>query len=324
MKPKLFSSIASIFVLAALVVLLPSASRAVAQRPAPAEGTISYSGRLSNDASQPVADGMYAFSFALYDAANGGNLLWSETQTGVAVKDGAFTALLGSATPLPTEARISRGWLAVGVRGPGETDFTALAPRQPMNTAAPASPSSPTVDAACAHTHFGEKWTGNSNGTTGQAGLFVQDNATDGIGIQGFANHGSGWGVNGESTNGFGVRGYSYTGFAMAADGNAAQARDRGGWVKAMARVSGTDITRCYNSQASGASISTPPCGFTSSGFAGNYTVDFGFQVDDRFISITPEWGNTPPVTSQIWSFPTANQVYVWLSQNSAFFIIVY
>jgi hypothetical protein len=68
--------------------------------------------------------------------------------------------------------------------------------------------------------------------------------------------------------------------------GNTVQDRDKGGMMKAMLYVSslGT-IVRCYNG-VSGAS--TGNCGFavvrTSDGF---YEVDFGFQVSDRFVSLT-------------------------------------
>jgi hypothetical protein len=213
MKPKSLSTFASAFGLAALVVLLPSARVVTAQKPAPAGGTILYSGRLSDDANQPVADGAYAFTFALYDAADGGNLLWTETRSGAAVKGGAFSVLLGSATPLPEQARISNGWLAVSVRGPAETDFTTLAPRQPLDTAASASPSSPSAAPSCPHDHFGETWTGDSTVMTSNVGLQVQDTATEGTAIVGvddttkFAT-----GVLGHSTNGQGVWGVSSSG----------------------------------------------------------------------------------------------------------------
>jgi hypothetical protein len=332
MKPKTLATFASLFGLAAILVLLPSASGAVAQELAPAGETISYSGSLSNDAGQPVADGAYAFSFALYDAAQDGTLLWSEAQAGVAVKGGAFSVSLGSATPLPQQARVSIGWLEVGVRGPGETDFTALAPRQLLNAAALAAPSSPAAGAACPHDHFGEAWTGNSNGTTKNAGLYVEDTSTWGNGIWGkspaygvYGESPSGIAVAGVSPSGYGVFGSSQYGFAMYAGSDAKQVRASGGWIKAMAYVAGTTISRCYNSQAGSASAaSTPPCGFTSSGAGNLWTVTFGFQVNDRFISVTPHWaGSTPPSVS-VDSFPTANSVTVRMSANSAFFIIVY
>jgi hypothetical protein len=313
-----------------MLVLIFTSSGSVAQGAAPASGTIPYSGRLSNDAGQTVADGAYAFSFTLYDAAVDGNLLWSETQTGIALKDGAFSVRLGSVTPLPAQARIQTGWLSVGVRGPEEVEFTALEPRQRVDTSAPAvsasttAPSEPNAD-TCAHTHFGESWASNSSGSAAGAGLAVQDNKVSGTGIEGIANHGTAaWGVSGESEHGSGVYGSSSDGFAFGADGNAFQARDKGGWVKAMAFVSGETITRCYNSQLGGVAATTPPCGITSTGSFADYTIDFGFQVDDRFITITAEWNNYTDGTGWVRSFPTSNSVWVRLSQITAFYIIVY
>jgi hypothetical protein len=84
------------------------------------------------------------------------------------------------------------------------------------------------------------------------------------------------------------------SGFGLATDSNAWQGRAAGGWVKAMAYIdptppSGSPIVRCYNSQASGAAVSTPPCGFTFTRISvGGYNIDFGFQVNDRFVMFTP------------------------------------
>jgi hypothetical protein len=83
------------------------------------------------------------------------------------------------------------------------------------------------------------------------------------------------------------------SGFGIAADNNAWQARGAGGWVKAMAYVDpfapgGIAVTRCYNSQASGAAVTTPPCGITLLHHEqGSNLVDFGFQVSDRFVQVT-------------------------------------
>ena len=202
----------AVIVLAFLVLLL-SASGVVAQGPAPAGGTIAYTGRLNNDAGRSVVDGVYAFTFALYNAAKDGNLLWSETQPGVIVKNGAFTARLVSVTPLPKEARISKGWLAVSVRGPGEMEFTALAPRQELNVAVAASPSSPAAPSSCLHDHFGEAWSGNALGTTAGVRLSVVDTQLNGTGISGSASNGAdASGVAGYSTGGIGVMGFTNAG----------------------------------------------------------------------------------------------------------------
>ena len=100
----------------------------------------------------------------------------------------------------------------------------------------------------------------------------------------------NGSGVFGESTGASGVGVYGNApggGYAMFANGNTGQARDKGGFVKAMAYINrdGT-IGRCYNGLTGS---SNGNCGFAATNILlGLYTVDFGFQVNDRFYSITP------------------------------------
>ncbi len=184
------------------VMALPSA-----QVGAPGGITIPYPGRLTDEAGLPVADGVYAFTFTLYDAETGGQPVWAETQAGVTVQGGSFAALLGSASPLPKEAMDSKLWLQVAVRGPGESEFTALSPRQVLSTASVA-PTSVTAGPACAHDHVGEWWTGDS-GPSGN-GLRVENTRTDGIGVTGVAHNGTNAvGVFGWTTQGVGVRGSS-------------------------------------------------------------------------------------------------------------------
>jgi hypothetical protein len=83
------------------------------------------------------------------------------------------------------------------------------------------------------------------------------------------------------------------SGFGIAADNNAWQARGAGGWVKAMAYVDpfapgGIAISSCYNSQAFGAATTTPPCGISIvHNTQGDNTLDFGFQVSDRYVQLT-------------------------------------
>jgi hypothetical protein len=77
----------------------------------------------------------------------------------------------------------------------------------------------------------------------------------------------------------------------LTVDGNAEQARGKGGFVKALAYInpllSGSSIiVRCYNSQTGS---STPPCGFHFTYVnLGDYILDFGFQISDRFAQVTP------------------------------------
>jgi hypothetical protein len=76
------------------------------------------------------------------------------------------------------------------------------------------------------------------------------------------------------------------SGPAIYSSGNAGQNREYGGWVKALLFVNtnGT-IARCYNGVTGAA---TGNCGFTiSHPQPGVYDFNFGFQIDDRFITTT-------------------------------------
>ncbi len=73
--------------------------------------------------------------------------------------------------------------------------------------------------------------------------------------------------------------------------GNAKQPRTGGGMVKAMIFFSpnnGGKIVSCFNSTLTGSAATTPPCGFGFDiSFSGDYVFFMGFQVDDRFVSLT-------------------------------------
>jgi hypothetical protein len=158
------------------------------------------------------------------------------------VQGGAFTALLGSVVAIPKEVLEGGArWLAVEVRGPGEGEFTALAPRQKLSAAAPAAPASPSAGLACAHDHLYEGWGGSNsaytfyvwNTGTGDAirgsanttnpiyaGVYGFNAGNGGSGVYGetasgsgvYGRSGSGAGVNGTSTSGAGVYGQSTSG----------------------------------------------------------------------------------------------------------------
>jgi hypothetical protein len=192
--------------------------------------TIPYPGRLSDAAGQAVADGAYDLMFTLYDAETGGQQVWAETQPGVAVRGGSFTALLGSVNSIPKEVMEDKGlWLAVAVRGPGESEFTALAPRQMLTANGLQAPSALT----CPHSHFGDSWSGSvsgfglnvtNNGTgdairayssstsNGYAAIWAVNRATTGYGTAVYAN----------STKGLGLYAYSGAGDAIEAVTDAA------------------------------------------------------------------------------------------------------
>src|SRR5215467_11386844 len=123
---------------------------------------------------------------------------------------------------------------------------------------------------------------------------FPNGNGSDGV--DGFAHSENGSGVAGVNfTDGPGVYGHSNGGAGFTTDSNVSQARNMGGWVKAMAYVDpfapgGIAITRCFNSQLPGPASSSPPCGITIGHVGeGNNVMDFGFQVSDRFVQVTAQ-----------------------------------
>lgn len=202
----MFKSKIPLVIVLAFALLLTAATSARATQSA-LPGTIqAYAGRLTTANGTAAADGAYDFNFALYDAPEGGSLLWSEAQSGVPLSSGAFTVQLGQVHPLPAGAA---GWLSVEVRGPGEAAFTPLLPRQALERAAAPAPADAAAPAAetCAHDHFGETWTGSA-----ARGLNVNNQAVGGTGIYGY---GEGMGIFAESTSGVGLEAYTTSGGAV-------------------------------------------------------------------------------------------------------------
>ena len=110
------------------------------------------------------------------------------------------------------------------------------------------------------------------------------------VGVYGTTNVASSYGVIGvnTATGGIGIYGSAPNGDGFYTNNNVYQDRSAGGWVKAMALVDGNGIALCFNSTLIGAPATVPPCGFTLHAWGvGDYTIDFGFEVDDRFVSTT-------------------------------------
>jgi hypothetical protein len=111
-------------------------------------------------------------------------------------------------------------------------------------------------------------------------------------GVFGQDNNANSYGVAGHSNNGVAVVGDSSSGWAIQALGHATQSRTKGGFVKAMAFVdpfastASEKIKQCFNSQRPIGTATSGDCGITySSSLTGRYTLGFGFQVNDRFVS---------------------------------------
>ncbi|MEC9072059.1 MAG: proprotein convertase P-domain-containing protein, partial [Myxococcota bacterium] len=112
-------------------------------------------GQLTNDAGQP-GSGNYTLTFALYDASEGGNTLWTEIQPSIEVTGGIFDAQIGSDidNPLVADTFIDNPqvWLGVtvetgpGVPAGGEPELA----RQPLTTVGYAFAAQRAVTAATA------------------------------------------------------------------------------------------------------------------------------------------------------------------------------
>jgi hypothetical protein len=219
-KKTLTVTMALALVMAILVAGLGAAETAHAAPPiqeaAPQNATIPYAGQLNDASGKPVADGFYDFVFSLYNAPEGGNLLWTGTQSGVKVQGGSLTASLGGQAGLPKNVLDRKeSWLAVSVRGPGETGFTALEPRQILSTDGPAA----VTALSCPHSHFTDSWSGSDPAW----GLLLENKST-GDGLRAYSkatawNYAAVFGANTASTgNGTGVYGYSQMGLGMRAE----------------------------------------------------------------------------------------------------------
>lgn len=93
---------------------------------------ISYQGNLRDGANQPFT-GPAALQFTIYDAADGGNNLWTEIHGGVPVDNGNFALKLGAITPFPSDLFDGDSrYLKVGVDLTNTSSNFSDLPRQQM------------------------------------------------------------------------------------------------------------------------------------------------------------------------------------------------
>jgi len=170
-------------------------------------------------------------------------------------------------------------------------------------------------------------------GSNGGNGVGVFGTSVTGHGVYGSTGGAGSYAVIGNNTamGGVGVFGTATNGIGFSTDSNVQQARTMGGWVKAMAYYDGADnlIRYCFNSTLIGAPATVPPCGFTTDKTGiGDYIINFGFQVNDRFFTVsgtTPLLGFTGYPAS--WFFSSCTNATYWscphaIDQNSAEFTI--
>ena len=131
--------------------------------------TMSYQGVLKDGSGQPVADGNYSLSFAIY--TTGGSQLWTETHSTVATSAGVFSVILGSqGTPL--NLAFDQAYeLGITVGGNPE-----LSPRMPL-ASAPYSLNTRGISHASGITVIG-----NSARVVDNSGLTVEESGSTGLG----------------------------------------------------------------------------------------------------------------------------------------------
>jgi hypothetical protein len=137
-------------------------------------------------------------------------------------------------------------------------------------------------------------------------GVFGSTTGAQSVGVIGETTGSSGIGVVGKTLNGEGL--------AFAATGNVQQDRTSGGWAKAMLFVNTAQapytILRCFNSSLVGTAATTPPCGFNLTEIGvGVFTIDMGFEVDDRFVNGTVYNDMAVPV---IYASGTTFQIFCY------------
>ncbi|MCC6962485.1 MAG: hypothetical protein IT585_04455 [candidate division Zixibacteria bacterium] len=101
-------------ILARLALLLPLVAALSLQAAVP--GLVSYQGRLTTAAGDPVPDATYFLRFQIYDAPTGGTSLWNSNIQPVVVTGGVYTYLLGQDVSLP-DGIFNNGnrWLGITV-----------------------------------------------------------------------------------------------------------------------------------------------------------------------------------------------------------------
>ncbi|HNT73527.1 MAG TPA: hypothetical protein PKH77_00770 [Anaerolineae bacterium] len=141
---------------------------AVPNAPGPSATTVNYQGRLADNAGTPL-DGTYGMSFALYDAATGGTLIWGpEAHTAIPVSDGLFSVGLGSQTAggIPTSAWNGDRYLEITVGG------EMLSPRELIRSVPIAGMALTVPDGAITKEKLGDTtlWRGLNDGAVIQSG----------------------------------------------------------------------------------------------------------------------------------------------------------
>ncbi|MEZ4960291.1 MAG: hypothetical protein R2830_10790 [Saprospiraceae bacterium] len=94
-----------------------------------AQATLSIQGTVQNSTGAAVTDGSYSLTFKLYTQSAGGTAIWTETQSGIPIQSGVYSAELGAVETLNVPFNATY-FLGVSVDGGAE-----MAPRAKLTSA---------------------------------------------------------------------------------------------------------------------------------------------------------------------------------------------
>jgi hypothetical protein len=237
----------------------------------------SFQGRL-NEGTSP-ANGAYDLEFRLFPTVQGGTPIGNTvvSRPNTALINGVFSVMLdfgANAFNNPNSV-----FIEISVRPNGSPNaYTILGPRQQLTVVPFSVRAANATNADNAQTAVNATSAATStllNGLTSSD--FIRNQTTP------------------QANSNFNISGNGFINGNLNLVGNTFQNRDKGGFVKAMVFVDiiygpGTAtpvIARCFN----GVTVaSTPDCGFTvQATYNGKYIIDFGFPINDRFYSVTPQ-----------------------------------
>ena len=255
-----------------------------------------FQGRL-NDGSTP-ANGRYDLQFKLYDAIAGGNLILTVDRPNLLLINGVFSTTLdfgigafsGGSRFLETTVRPANSANAYVVLGERQQILSVPFTVRAISAANAdnALNAQNSVNATNAQNSVNSTNALNAvNATTAQNSLSLAGVAASNYARLNFANQGD-----------ISAANISTTGY-LSVTGNAVQTAPSFGVPKAMVYVgpllNGWTIERCYNGvtgQTSG------NCGFTLTTVnTGTYFINFGFPVNNHFVSVTP-YNNSSPLVN--------------------------
>ncbi len=150
-----------------------------------AEGprTINYQGQITHPSTGEPLEGIFAFSFRIYDEETGGTPLWMEVHPGVSTEGGIFHVEMGSILEFPSEMHFNEAyWLEIEIDD-GVSGAETLMPRQLLTGVGralqaedvyeadinPRTVSIPGYEKGEVINEYGE-WVGPSSGLTGPTG----------------------------------------------------------------------------------------------------------------------------------------------------------